>query len=263
MPGLWTGGGPQLVGVDAPVLIEAAKPQAPPPSPDPEPSTAPPTSAVREDDPGERAAPSTKIVPSSVGELARRSLAFGPSWLPSVGLLLAALASAVVIFFAERAIVGSGLPSKYAPLLPVVSIWFVLWIGEPLLMRRLASRELRRLQSLPWTFDLEAYLGLLDRDHLDETLRIDVTLVEPVAEASRSALGGSGRLGRATVRWTNDRALSIRFRTGGTRTWTAPLSRSSPPSNSHVHRWFRRRLIRRLQALHAARGIRAAAVHLD
>jgi hypothetical protein len=258
-PGLWTGGGSQIVDVGRVELIEAAKPIVPPPVPPvPEPPLAP--TAVTAD--VEFSPPVASTIPSNIGLLARASLSDGVSRIGAVASLLALLATSAGLFVAHQAL-GSPFGRRFASAGIVIGGMLGYWVVDRAISRIIATRELRWLASLPWTFDLPSYVAQLNEESMERALRIDVELVAPIGIANRSSVFDARGLGRATVEWTGDRFLSIQCPTVKTE-WVPPGPAFGLPSysNGRVHRWFRRCVKRALLPLYGACRVRSVRVRM-
>lgn len=257
MPGLWTGGGPQLVNVASIELIEAAAPRvtaadepvADEPAPAPTaPPPAPPSLGVR------------STVPSRIGSLARRSLAGGVSRMIFPFSFIALLGVAAALFFALRA-AGNPLDRRIAGGAPFLGGCLAFFAVDQLLIRLLAARELRRLTTLPFAFDLAAYAAALDGEPTSGVLFIEVELASPAAESLRASLVAPRLLGSAAVSFSHPCALSIRCPPVVTSSSSMLASRVYR-DNARLHRWFRR-CESVLARLHATTGVRAIAAHLE
>jgi hypothetical protein len=128
-------------------------------------------------------------------------------------------------------------------------------------VRWLAARELRRVLALPWPFDIASYLTRLEGASNEASLRIDIELRAPVAEAARASIIDVRRLERATIAWPHAHVISIQC--PGVSTDVASDWAYTPRyDNAAIHRWFRRCELAALQPLAAACGIRAVAAHI-
>jgi hypothetical protein len=260
MPGLWTGGGPQIVEVALVEMLEAAvieaprartppvvrhPPQAPsPPSPPPAvlPLPAPPPARL------------------AVGAVARRSLAGGRSRMVIAAPLVAFVVAGGCIALAILAL-HLAVPRRYV--VPVVFIGgAVAFLATRLaLVRLLAARELRRVAALPWPFDVASYLAQLEGERIHSSLRIDIELSAPVADSARASLFDARRLGRATIGWPHAHVVSIQcpsVRTDLSSDWAY----KPRYDNARIHRWFRRCELAAIQPLAAAGRIRVVAAHI-
>jgi hypothetical protein len=230
------------------------------PIPEPPPLARPPVAPPPAPIPREIYVPVPSTIPSSIGSLARRSLA---GWMGIVVFVVAMLVGAAGLFVAlpflglhvrkrdeATYIMGGGVVVGWG-VATVTAFW-------------LAARQLRWLASLPWTFDVPLYVAQLDDERTERALFcVDVELVSPVGEVSPF---DPRRLGRdATVVWTRDRALSISCSGADS---TPPGFFYIPhgpqrPTNSHVHRWFRRCVFRALMPLHASFQIRTIKTRIE
>jgi hypothetical protein len=228
MPGIWTGGGPQLVDVDTPRVVTPAPPRA----------AAPPVEAAPPPAKPPRAPAARPMIPAHVGRLARRSLAFGTSRLAQAAIVVVALAAGAAALLFEYAVLG--LRDETMALAPIVAIGLALYAAEKAIVRSLSSRELRRLSALPWGFDLGAYVALLDREQLFPSLRVEVELEEP------------------------DTAPASVFTSPvmATEEWSFGHRPTTTPTNAGLHRWLRRCVKRELVPLHAHKPIRAIVVRV-
>jgi hypothetical protein len=262
MPGLWTGGGPQIVEVGQVEMIEAAmievaRPSTPPPvarhQPEARPAPSPPPAVLP--------LPAPPPARFAVGTVARRSLAGGRSRMviaaPLAAFVIAGGCIALVILARHLDV-----PPRYV--VPVVVIGGALaFLATRLtVVRLLAARELRRVAALPWPFDVASYLAQLEGEHTHSTLRIEVELGAPVAEAARASLFDTRRLRRTTIGWPHAHVVSIlcpRVTTDTSSDWAY----KPRYDNAAIHRWFRRCELAVVQPLAATCGIRAVAAHIE
>jgi hypothetical protein len=248
-PGIWHGGGSQLVDVEPPSLvgppparrthhdeaieIRRVRPERPPPAPlPPDVPILPPRIAPR--------------IPDHVGALARRSLAHGVSRLPDVGIALLALALGGAVFAIEYAL--GVRDSTYIMILPFVVVAAAFFGLDALAIRRRSERELRRLAALPLGLDLGAYVAMLDRSHAIAQLRVECWLVEPVDPDRRAALLPPLPRGMDAV-WSSRWSVVLECPSVGTTEMSHPRFGTGRDNNAGLHRWFRRCLVI-LLALH-------------
>lgn len=262
MPGLWTGGGPQIVEVERVELIEPAIASAPVVRPEPTPVAQHEPMAMPAPPP-----PLPTILPLpvrpparlTVGTVARRSLAGGRSRLVVAAPIAAAIAAGggVALILRARHL---ALSTQYDIALVLAGGVLAFFATQMVAVSLLAARELRWLAALPWPFDAESYLAQLGAERSYSTLRVDVELAAPVAD--RAALVDARRLGRASLGWPHAHVVSIQ----SPRVMTdVTINRGIRPryDNAAVHRWFRRCELAVIRPLAATCGIRAVAAYIE
>jgi hypothetical protein len=262
MPGLWTGGGPQIVDLARVEMIEPAVSSPAPIVSSPTPvATATPAAPPLPAPPLILAPPARSLAPLRPGRIARRSLGGGRSRMVFAVPIAVALATSAGVFLAMHAHVVV-LAIRYQLPVVVVAGWLALVATHWVVVRWQAVRELRWLAALRWPFDAASYLAQLEGERTFSKLRVDVELVAPIPDAARASLLHRRRLVRATVTWPHAHVVSIQCPPVDT---DVTLGRSMRPryDNAAVHRWFRRCARGAVEPLAAACGIRAVVAHIE
>ncbi len=173
----------------------------------------------------------------------------------SIDLLEAPLVAVAAALFVVLRAAGNPLGTRVVGGVIFLGGCAAFFAVDQLMVRLLAGRELRRLKRLPFAFDLAAYVAALDGERGSSVLVVEVELASPAAD-SRIAPPGN-----ATIAFSHPRALSIRCPQVAT-SWSSLLASRTYRDSARVHRWFRR-CESVLAPLHAARGVRAIAAHLE
>ena len=263
MPGQWTGGGPQLIDIDPPLLVQPA-PVHPPD---------PPTGTVRGCEQVNNSDEPTLAgdVPHTEVGIERRHRAITPSRSARYSLASTRVCAILSIFaFAVGALTFWAAPALLGTvdfdtrLVVTCGVLVAGLFGPAAVYRHVsAGHAVRTLSSQPWKFDVESYLALLEKKH-SGTLIATVQLSRSRSGREADITGQWRMPPRTTFRWHGDDRLRLETKPPPTRcpSMNSPLADHdfTPLHNPAVHRWYASVINGVLSPLHRQIGVREVRV---
>ena len=142
--------------------------------------------------------------------LLRRSLGTNPRWLLWVMLLVSG-AVGVLPYFLDLEFVDDRAPDYIVVLVPVLMITLVFFRAQSALFSRSVRKAMRWLHSLPFQFDIEAYLsGLKEDGHWNRRICLHIVFLNEPTDAERELFASAvqGAVPTSGTEW-QERTLSV------------------------------------------------------